>query len=61
MDSWFSSPDLFYKMCSKDWHYGNLVSKQKGVSAEINGAELKKGEHVQSAKTEIDNDNEVEK
>jgi hypothetical protein len=33
-------------MCTKDWHYGNLVSKQKSVSAEIKGTELKKGEHV---------------
>jgi hypothetical protein len=47
MENWFSSPDLFHKLCSKQTDtMGTVRQNKKGVSAEIKSAKLKKGEHV---------------
>jgi hypothetical protein len=47
MDSWFSSPDLFHKLCSKQIDaMGTLCQNRKGAPAEIKGTKLKKGEHI---------------
>jgi hypothetical protein len=45
MDSWFSSPDLFHKLCSKQTDaMGTLHQNRKGFPAEIKSAKLKTGE-----------------
>jgi hypothetical protein len=47
MNDWFSSPDLFYQLCSKQTGaMGTLHQNRKGVSAEIKSSKLKKGKHV---------------
>jgi hypothetical protein len=47
VDSLFSSPDLFHKLCSKQTNaMGTLRHNRKCVPAEIKSAKLKKGEHV---------------
>jgi hypothetical protein len=47
MDSWFSNPDLFHRLCSKQADaMGTLHQKRKSVPAEIKSTNLKKGEHV---------------
>jgi hypothetical protein len=53
MDKWFSSPDLFHKLCSKQTDaMGTLSQNRKGGSAEIKRAKLKKENMFQSAKTD---------
>jgi hypothetical protein len=50
MDNWFSSPDLFLKLFSKQPDaMGTLCLNRKGVPAEIKSTKLKMGE--QSTKT----------
>jgi hypothetical protein len=46
MDIWFSSPDLFHKLCNKQNIMGTLHQNRKGVPAEIKDAKVTKGEHV---------------
>jgi hypothetical protein len=47
MDNWFTSPDLFHKLCSKLTDaMGTLHKNSKGVPTEIKRAKLKMGEHV---------------
>jgi hypothetical protein len=47
MDSWFSSPYLYHKLCNKQTDaMGTLHQNTKGVPAEIKPAKLKRGEHV---------------
>jgi hypothetical protein len=43
MDNWFSSPDMFHKLCSKQTDaMGTLCQNRKGVPAEIKNIKLKK-------------------
>jgi hypothetical protein len=43
MDNWFSSPDLYRKLCSKQTNtMGTLHQNRKGVTEEIKKEKLKK-------------------
>ena len=54
MDNWFSSPDLFEKLCKNETDaIGTLRQNRKGVPAEIKQAKLKKGEHVSAYKDKL--------
>lgn len=47
MDYWYSSPDLFHKLCGKQSStIRTLHQHRKGVSAVIKTIKLKKGEHI---------------
>jgi hypothetical protein len=47
MENWFSSPDLFHKLCSKQTDaMGTLRQNREAFPAEIMSTKLKKGEHV---------------
>jgi hypothetical protein len=47
MDNWFSSPDLYSKLCSRQTGtMGTLRHNRKGVPDELKKAKLKKGENV---------------
>jgi hypothetical protein len=47
IDNWFSSPDLFHELCSKQTDViGTLHQNRKGVPAEIKSAKLQNGERV---------------
>jgi hypothetical protein len=54
MDSWFSSPDLFHKLCSKQTDaMGTLRQNTEGVPAEIKCAILTKGKYVSFYKARL--------
>jgi hypothetical protein len=54
MDNWFSRPDLFHKLCSKQTDaMGTLCQNRKGVLAEIKRAKLIKGGYVSVYKGRI--------
>ena len=54
MDNWFSSPDLFQKLCDKQTDaMGTLCQNRKGVPTEIKKTKLKKGEHVSAYKDKL--------
>lgn len=54
MDNWFTSPDLFEKLCNKKTDaIGTLRQNRKGVPNEIKQAKLKKGEHVSAYKDKL--------
>jgi hypothetical protein len=52
VDNWFSSPDLFHKLYSKEMDaVGTLHLNRKGVPNETQNALLKKGGHASVYKT----------
>jgi hypothetical protein len=61
MENWFSSPDMFHKLYSKQRDtMGTLCHNRKGVPAEIKSAKIEKGTTCFSLQRQA-NDNEVEK
>jgi hypothetical protein len=61
MGSWFFSPELYDKLCSKQINtVGTLCQNGNGVPVEIKKAKLEKGEHLSIFKDKFD-DNEVER
>ena len=54
MDNWFSSPDLFEKLCNRNIDaIGTLPQNRKGVPSEIKKSKLKKGEYVSAYKDKL--------
>lgn len=54
MDNWFSSPDLYEKLCKTQTDaMGTLRQNRKGVPSEIKKSKLKKGGHVSVYKDKL--------